>query len=172
MNGVFTLTGVQKVVCNPAIGFIVTITDTTTNTAIPVTLYLLVNNTLQITTSTLVTPALNEADRLGLTTNNSSPGTTFSYTGNLPGGLTLTPWGLLYGMVTGSDAYSFTVTATDPAGRLSPPQSYSGNIQTLLTPLAITTTSLPVTQPNVNYGEQGEGLQIGTQGGQERLSSQ
>jgi uncharacterized repeat protein (TIGR03803 family) len=118
--------------------------------------------TLAITTPTLP----NWDQQLGFSqTINTSGGVgplTFSSSGTLPPGLTLSTGGVLAGMPSAIGSYAFTITATDSTSAIAS-QSYTLTISPRVT---ITTTSLPdwtVDQPN--YGRL-----IATSGGQENFS--
>jgi hypothetical protein len=62
---------------------------------------------------------------------------TWSVTGTLPSGLTLSPSGLLSGTPTGSGSFNFTVTASDSSAT---PQTSSQNITMTVAPRASSTT--------------------------------
>jgi hypothetical protein len=67
----------------------------------------------------------------------------------LPGGLTLTPTGLLSGTPTTAGTFNFSITATDSG---TPPQTATKAFTMTITPkLAITTTSLPSGTVNTPY---------------------
>ena len=68
--------------------------------------------------------------------------------GALPGGLTLSPAGLLSGTPTATGTFSFTAKITDAAAQVA---TASMQITVTQTPLTITTTSLPNGQLNVAY---------------------
>jgi hypothetical protein len=151
-NGVITLTGSTATSFTAEnVGFRVTISDTGSPTvgSLTVTLYILVNPVLQITTSSLIPPVQGKAYWQSLTTNSVSAGVQFAVQPNsLPAGLTLTPWGILSGTPTESGMFSFEVTATDIAGGTTS-HTFSDFVVGTTAPSAITfaTTTLPVTAP-------------------------
>ncbi len=96
---------------------------------------------LAITTTTLATGAVSSAYNQSLAATGGITPYTWSYTGNLPPGLSLnTSTGAITGTPTTAGAFNFTAKVTDSE---SPTQSGTANLSiTINPPLAITTSSL------------------------------
>ncbi len=154
-SGIITLTGSTTSSFTPDnVGILVTVTDNDPKIAssITPTLYIEVNPSLEITTSSLVAAVQGEAYCQTLTTNNFSSGVRFEVTsGKLPTGMTLTRWGVLSGTPTEHGTFSFTVTARDIADGTATHTFDSFQVETAApSPITFTTTSLPVTAPTAD----------------------
>ncbi|WP_343699564.1 putative Ig domain-containing protein [Caulobacter sp.] len=113
---------------------------------------------LQVSPSSLPTPALTQAYSQAITASGGSAPYAFTISaGSLPAGLSLNgSTGAITGTPTASGAYSFTVQATDN-NSVTATQAYSG---TITATLAITTTSLPTPIMGSSYS-----AAIGSSGG-------
>jgi hypothetical protein len=119
VNHVFTLEGYLKKVWNdPNIGFQVTIADAhNSSLTLKPTLSLEVDSLTQITPTTLTEAYQGMYYYTTLATDNASSTVTYTVPADdLPDGLMLTPWGVLYGTPTENGSFPLSVTASDAAG--------------------------------------------------------
>jgi len=98
-----------------------------------------------VTTTSLLTGPVNVFYSATLSATGGQPPYTWSSTGTLPIGLTLTSGGAISGTPTTAGIYNFTVTAKDSAGATSQPQPLSITINSVTSSsFAIATTSFAV----------------------------
>jgi hypothetical protein len=134
--------------------FKVTVTDSTTPTAMTAVqqFSILVNATLSVTTTTLPNATVGTNYNQTLQSSGGTAPVTWSVTvGSLPAGLTLNgATGVISGSPTASGTSNFTVQASDSS---SPTQTATQALSILVnvTPLQITTTSLPSGTVGVSY---------------------
>ena len=119
--------------------FTVTATDTTggsANQAFTIT----INNAVHVLTTSLPNWTVNQSGYKQTISASGGTGTlTFSSSGTVPNGLTLSTNGILSGTPKAAGTFTFTVTATDTVGASSG-QTY---MVTIASNVAITTTTLP-----------------------------
>jgi hypothetical protein len=117
-----------------------------------------INPLLSITTTSLPNGTVNSIYSATLQSSGGVAPITWSYSGTLPAGLTLSSSGVFSGTPTASGTFSFTVTATDSG---TPQQAKSQQLSITINPvLSITTTSLPAGTVGTAYNQS-----INTNGG-------
>ncbi len=134
--------------------FTVTVKDSNSVTAGPVSLSITINGALTITTNSLPGGTVGAAYTTTLAASGGTPpyNTWTVATGSLPGGLTLNASsGVISGNPTTAGTFSFTVTVKDSAGNTSNPAALS--IVIANTPLKISTTTLPNGTAGVAYSQ-------------------
>ena len=148
------ITGTDSTQTGP-FNFTVQVTDSESpSQATTKSLSITINNSapLQITTTGLPTGVINTpySSNTFLSATGGIQPYTWSYTGSLPPGLTLTPsTGQISGTPTSTGTFNFTAKVTDSS---SPQQSATANLSiTINAALTITTPSLPNGSTNVQY---------------------
>ena len=153
-NGVFSLAGSSTAPSNTGSPYNVSVTITDQHShSLHAVMYITVGQALAFSTSaTLPLGALNRSYYQTLTTNCTNSAVTYAVANgsSLPSGLSLTPWGVLYGTPTATGK-PFNIVATDGAGNTANRTFTLG----LTTPAAITftTTSLAATGPGASYDQ-------------------
>ncbi len=110
--------------------------------------------TIAITPATLPNGQLGQSYNQQLTQSGGTGAIAWSFTGNLPGNVTLNPTtGLISGAPTTSGTFNFSVTATDANGCASAPKAYSLVIASCPA-ITINPTTLPSGQIGLQYSQQ------------------
>ncbi len=107
-----------------------------------------------VTTTSLPQASINQAFSTNLSATGGTGNYSWTYTGSLPAGVSLTLNGQISGTPTVAGEFTFTVTVTDTNGNHANAQltlSVQGPTQTSTSPLGITTSTLPSATVGVQY---------------------